>query len=70
MNFYREAAKVLDDLGTKKRGSLKSLVFDTKAQRTPGNQKRLYALLSETLKSRPPKLSRLTSRKRSPRECH
>jgi len=55
MNFYREAAKVLDDLGTKKHGSLKSLVFDAKAQRTSGQQKRLYALLSETLKSRPHK---------------
>ena len=70
MNFYREAAKVLDDLGSQKHGSLKSLVFDTKAQRTPGNQKRLYALLSETLKSRPPKRTRLTSRQGNSRECH
>lgn len=58
MNFYREAAKVLDDLGTKKHGSLKSLIFDAKAQRTPTQQKRLYALLSETLKSRPPEVVR------------
>lgn len=50
MNFYREAAKILDDLGSKKHGSLKSIVFDSKAKRTPANQKRLYALLSETLK--------------------
>ena len=53
MNFYREAAKVLDDLGTKKHGSLKSLIFEAKAQRTSTQQKRLYALLSETLKSGP-----------------
>lgn len=50
MNFYREAAKILDDLETKKQGSLKSLVFNSKTEKTPTNQKRLYALLSETLK--------------------
>ena len=50
MNFYKEAASVLDDLSTKKYGSLKSIVFDAKAKRTSANQKRLYALLSETLK--------------------
>lgn len=50
MNFYREAARILDDLSTKKHGSLKSIVFDTKAKRTAAEQKRLYALLSETLK--------------------
>jgi len=53
MNFYREAAKILDDLGTKRHGSLKSIVFNVKANRTPAQQKRLYALLSETLKSCP-----------------
>ena len=50
MNFYREAAKILNDLSTKKHGSLKSIVFDTKAKRTISEQKRLYALLSETVK--------------------
>jgi len=50
MNFYREAARILDDLGTKKNGSLKSIIFDPKAKRAPANQKRLYALVSETLK--------------------
>lgn len=53
MNFYREAASILDDLSTKKHGSLKSIVFNTKAKRTSTNQKRLYALLSETLKGPP-----------------
>src|SRR5271154_2709916 len=53
MNFYREAASILDTLGTKKHGSLKSIVFDAKTKRTPANQKRLYALLSETLKRSP-----------------
>jgi hypothetical protein len=51
MNFYKEAASVLDDLGSKKQGSLKTLVFDSKTKRTAPEQKRLYALLSETLKS-------------------
>ena len=53
MNFYREAARILDDLSTKKHGSLKSIVFDAKAKRTAAEQKRLYALLSETLKRKP-----------------
>jgi hypothetical protein len=53
MNFYREAAGILDDLSSKKHGSLKSLIFDAKTKRTAGNQKRLYALLSETLKGNP-----------------
>jgi hypothetical protein len=51
MNFYKEAAKVLDDFGSKKQGSLKTLVFDPKTKRSAPEQKRLYALLSETLKS-------------------
>jgi hypothetical protein len=50
MNFYREAARILDQLDTKKRGSLKSIVFDANSKRSSANQKRLYALLSETLK--------------------
>jgi len=51
MNFYKEAAKVLDDLMTKRQGSLKSLVFSSKPGRSASEQKRLYALLSEALKS-------------------
>jgi len=51
MNFYKEAAKVLDDLMAKKQGSLKTLVFNSKSMSSVTEQKRLYALLSETLKS-------------------
>lgn len=52
MNFYRKAADILDDFKTKKGGSIKSLIFQQKAKTSsPADQKRLYALVSETLKS-------------------
>jgi len=50
MNFYREAAGILDDLTAKTHGSLKSLIFNSRPPRPAAHQKRLYALLSETLK--------------------
>jgi hypothetical protein len=70
MNFYREAARILDEVDSKKCGSLKSIVFDARTKSSSTNQKRLYALLSETLKGIFRGISSLIVRKRRFTECY